>query len=111
MQPLAAKTLVVASGRSCNKEVLAYLLSTHEDNLPLIIGLTATSVGIENVVSRLPGMLLSPADLWLICGAVALCFFALGGIHQTTVAFGTQNAANVKLITELRLRLSLLSLL
>ena len=90
---------------------MAFVVSTHEDNLPLVIGLTATGVGMENVVSRLPSMLLSTTDLWLICGAVALCFLALGGIHQTTVASGTQNAANVKLITELRLRLSLLSLL
>ena len=42
---------------------MAYVVSTHEDNLPLVIGLTATGVGMENVVSRLPGMLLSPADL------------------------------------------------
>jgi hypothetical protein len=48
---------------------------------------------MENVVYRLPSMLLSPADLWLICGAVALCFLALGGIHQTTVASGTQKCS------------------
>ncbi len=62
-------------------------------HLPLVIGLTATGVGMEHIVLSKPGMLLSPADLWLICGAVALCFLALGVIHQTTVAAGTQKCS------------------
>ena len=83
----AAIKAASASGRT---DIYQFWLYAH---LPLVIGLTATGVGIEHVVLSKPGMLLSPADLWLICGAVALCFLALGGIHQTTVAAGTQKCS------------------
>ena len=56
-------------------------LHTH---LPLVIGLTATGVGVRHIVSSKPGMGLSEAERWLICSAVALCLLALEVIHRTT---------------------------
>lgn len=57
-------------------------LYTH---LPLVIGIAAAGVGVEHVVSSEPGVALPDADRWLICGAVALCFLALGILHRTGV--------------------------
>lgn len=54
-------------------------------HLPLVIGLAATGVGVEHVVSSEPGIALSAAERWLICGAVALCLVALGLLHRTGV--------------------------
>ena len=61
-------------------------LYTH---LPLVIGLTATGVGVEHAVLAAPGATLATAERWLLCGAVALCLLALGVIHLTTDAVGS----------------------
>lgn len=86
-----------ASGRT---EIYQLWLYAH---LPLVISLTATGVGIERIVLSKPGMLLSPAELWLICGAIALCFLALALIHLSTVKAGTakcsQRQVNYRIAT------------
>jgi low temperature requirement protein LtrA len=89
---LDASAIKAARAAGCTK-IYQFWLYAH---LPLVIGLTATGVGMEHVVLSKPGMLLSPANLWLICGAVALCFLALGIIHQTTVAAGTQKCSQLQ---------------
>lgn len=65
-------------------------------HLPLVIGLTATGVGMEHIILSEPGILLSQAEQWLLCGAVALCFLALGVIHRTTVEAGTAKCSNAQ---------------
>ncbi len=57
-------------------------LYTH---LPLVIGIAATGVGVELVVASDANVALSDNYRWLICGAVALCFLALGILHRTGV--------------------------
>jgi len=54
-------------------------------HLPLVIGLTATAVGVEHLVSSPQDMLLPLWERWLICGGVALVLLSLGLIHLTTV--------------------------
>jgi low temperature requirement protein LtrA len=53
-------------------------------HLPLVIGLTATAVGVEHVVRSPQHLVLPPQERWLICGGVALVLFSLGLIHLTT---------------------------
>ena len=59
-------------------------------HLPLVIGLTATGVGVEHVVSSDPSTALPDGARWLLCGAVALCLLALELIHLTTLTTGTK---------------------
>ena len=54
-------------------------------HLPLVIGLTATAVGVGYVVTSPQDMALPPEERWLICGGVALVLLSLGLIHLTTV--------------------------
>jgi low temperature requirement protein LtrA len=53
-------------------------------HLPLVIGLAATAVGVEHVVSSPQDLALPPEERWLICGGVALVLLSLGLIHLTT---------------------------
>lgn len=57
-------------------------LYTH---LPLVIGITATGVGVEHIVVSEVGVALPDNERWLICGALALCFITLGILHRTGV--------------------------
>lgn len=54
-------------------------------HLPLVIGITATGVGVEKVVSSDPTLALPDNVRWLLCGSVALCFLSLGILHLTRV--------------------------
>jgi low temperature requirement protein LtrA len=54
-------------------------------HLPLVIGLTATAVGVEYVVTSPQSLVLPPEERWLICGGVALVLLSLGLIHLTTI--------------------------
>jgi low temperature requirement protein LtrA len=58
-------------------------------HLLLVIGLTATGVGIEHTILSKSDIPLAFWERWLICGAVALCFLALSAIHRTTVESGS----------------------
>jgi low temperature requirement protein LtrA len=57
-------------------------------HLPLVIGLTATAVGVEHVVRSPQHLALPPGERWFICGGVALVLLSLGLIHLTTVLSG-----------------------
>lgn len=55
---------IQAARESGRIKVYQFWLYAH---LPLVIGLTATGVGMEHVVLSKFGVLLSSAELWLIC--------------------------------------------
>lgn len=57
-------------------------------HLPLVIGLAATGVGVEQVIEQAGNspMLTAPVR-WLICGSVALCYMALAILHRMGVIF------------------------
>ncbi|WP_088242019.1 low temperature requirement protein A [Calothrix rhizosoleniae] len=54
-------------------------LFTH---LPFVIGITAMGVGVEQVLISQTGVPLADNVRWLFCGAVALCYLALGIFHK-----------------------------
>lgn len=56
-------------------------------HLPLVIGLAATGVGVEHVVSSEAGVAMPDAVRWLLCGSIALCLLSLGILHRTGVIF------------------------
>jgi low temperature requirement protein LtrA len=57
-------------------------------HLPLAIGIAATGVGVDQIVSSEAGIL-PDAARWLLCGAVALCLSVLALIHLITCTLGT----------------------
>jgi len=58
-------------------------------HLPLAIGIAATGVGVEHVISSEAGIALAAAERSLICFSVALCLIALSVIHLITCTLGT----------------------
>lgn len=56
-------------------------------HLPLVIGLAAMGVGVEQVVTSDTQLALPAANRWLICGSVALCYLSLAVLHRTGVIF------------------------
>jgi low temperature requirement protein LtrA len=54
-------------------------LYTH---LPFVIGIAAMGVGVEQVLIAQTGVALADNLRWLLCGAVALCYVALGIFHR-----------------------------
>ncbi|MFB8791064.1 MAG: low temperature requirement protein A [Potamolinea sp.] len=54
-------------------------------HLPLMIGIAATGVGVEHIVSVNPTKAMPDAERWLLCGSVALCLLALALLHLTKV--------------------------
>lgn len=60
-------------------------LYTH---LLLLIGLAATGVGVYHLIFSEPNLPLHTAERWLMSGALALCFLALGILHLITVSWG-----------------------
>lgn len=59
-------------------------------HLPLVIGLTATAIGVEFVIISPQNLVLPPEQRWLICGGVALVLLSLGIIHLTSILSRTQ---------------------
>ena len=57
-------------------------------HLPLAIGLAATGVGVDQIVSSKADAL-PDGSRWLLCGAVALCLSVLALIHLITCTLGT----------------------
>lgn len=53
-------------------------------HLPLVVGLTATGVGVEHVLTSELRAPLPAGERWLLCGALALCLFTLSALHHTT---------------------------
>jgi low temperature requirement protein LtrA len=66
-------------------------------HLPLAVGLTATGVGVEHIVSRQAEVTLPNAERWLFCGAVALCLTALAAIDQMVCRQGTDKSKTFSL--------------
>ena len=57
-------------------------------HLPLVIGLAATGVGVEQVIEAAgSGDALGGPERWLICGSVALCYGSLAVLHRMGVIF------------------------
>ena len=54
-------------------------LYTH---LPLVIGIAAAGVGVEQILLSKPTLALPDSQRWLICGSVALCFLAVSILHR-----------------------------
>ncbi|BAZ70797.1 MAG: low temperature requirement protein A [Pelatocladus maniniholoensis HA4357-MV3] len=54
-------------------------------HLPLVIGLTATGVGVKHIISSEPSVALPPPERVLLCSMVALCLLALALLHRTGV--------------------------
>lgn len=70
-------------------------------HLPLAIGLAATGVGVEYMVSTKTGTILPDSTRWLFCGSVALCLSVLALIHLITCTLGT--ARRRKILSAYRL--------
>ncbi|KST66275.1 low temperature requirement protein A [Mastigocoleus testarum] len=66
-------------------------------HLPLVIGLTATGVGVQGVVLSDASLALPTPERWLICGAVALCLFGLCILHRTGLIFPCKVRARYRL--------------
>jgi low temperature requirement protein LtrA len=56
-------------------------------HLPLVIGLSATGVGVEHIIASEADNALSTPYRWLLCGGVAMCMLSLGLLHRTGVIF------------------------
>ncbi|MBD2678582.1 MULTISPECIES: low temperature requirement protein A [Nostoc] len=54
-------------------------LYTH---LPLVIGIAAAGVGVEQILLSKPTLALPDSHRWLICGSVALCSLAVSILHR-----------------------------
>lgn len=55
-------------------------------HLPLVMGITAMAVGVEELAKLAPLAHVEPGPRWIMGGAVALSLAALGTIHMTTDA-------------------------
>ncbi|MEM7724878.1 MAG: low temperature requirement protein A [Cyanobacteria bacterium P01_A01_bin.45] len=67
-------------------------------HLPLVLGLTATGVGVEKIILS-PGSEFLPApERWLICGAVAMCLISLSILHATGLIFRCKVRAKYRII-------------
>jgi low temperature requirement protein LtrA len=49
-------------------------------HLPLLMGITATAVGVKHLIRLAPGMALPFPEGWLLCLSVAMCVLALNAI-------------------------------
>jgi low temperature requirement protein LtrA len=54
-------------------------LYTH---LPLVIGIAAAGVGVEQILLNNPTLALPDSQRWLICGSVALCSLSISILHR-----------------------------
>lgn len=79
----------IESARACSRKVWAYQLWLYM-HLPLAIGLTATGVGIEKIISRASSLTIPEIERWLICLAVAVCLLSLGVINFTGLIASNQ---------------------
>lgn len=70
-------------------------LYTH---LPLVISLTSVGVGVRHIISSQPGVALSNAERWFICGAIALCFLTLGLLLRTDTISSPRRRAKQRFI-------------
>ncbi|PSB03131.1 low temperature requirement protein A [Merismopedia glauca] len=69
----------IQAARTC-RSIAAYQTWLYV-HLPLVIGLTATGVGLEHLLSITPDLVVPLAERCLICTGVVLCFLSLGIIY------------------------------
>ncbi|MEH1839396.1 MAG: low temperature requirement protein A [Nostoc sp.] len=70
----------IEMARTHGKVGLVYLwLYTH---LPLVIGIAAAGVGVEQILLSKPTLALPDFQRWLICVSVALCSLAVSLLHR-----------------------------
>jgi len=70
----------IEMARTHGKVGLVYLwLYTH---LPLVIGIAAAGVGVEQILLSKPTLALPDSQRWLICASVALCSLAVSLLHR-----------------------------
>ncbi|WP_289501206.1 low temperature requirement protein A [Gloeocapsopsis sp. IPPAS B-1203] len=74
---------VSAVQRARNEGRIAVLNAWLYTHLPLVIGIAATGVGVEQVLLTEANVALPTPQRWLLCGAVALCLLALAILHRT----------------------------
>lgn len=91
---LAGSAIQAARACQCIRTYQTWLY-TH---LPLVIGMTATGVGVKYLVSNAPDLVIAPKLRWLICGAVALCLLALGIIYLTGLTPKTSKRCRLRAI-------------
>ncbi|MDF5714312.1 MAG: low temperature requirement protein A [Rhizonema sp. NSF051] len=78
----------IQAARTCRR-IGAYQIWVYM-HLPLVIGLTATGVGVEHVVSSNPNLALPLLDRWLICASLSLCLLTLGVIYLTGLSINAK---------------------
>ncbi|MEH2437945.1 MAG: low temperature requirement protein A [Nostoc sp.] len=70
----------IEMARTHGKVGLVYLwLYTH---FPLVIGIAAAGVGVEQILLSKPTLALPDSQRWLICASVALCSLAISLLHR-----------------------------
>ncbi|WP_427159947.1 low temperature requirement protein A [Aliinostoc sp. HNIBRCY26] len=72
-------TPIEAAKVSGKVSIMNIWLYTH---LPLVIGIAAAGVGVEEVILHQSKVALPDPQRWLICGAVALCLTAISILHN-----------------------------
>jgi low temperature requirement protein LtrA len=84
----------IQAARTCRR-TRAYQIWLYV-HLPLVIGLVATGVGVEHVVSSKPGLALPSAERWLFCAGLALCLLTLGIIYLTGLSINARLRCKVR---------------
>ncbi|MBR8833765.1 MAG: low temperature requirement protein A [Stigonema ocellatum SAG 48.90 = DSM 106950] len=86
----------IQAARTCH-HIRAYQTWVYM-HLPLVIGLAATGVGVEHVVSSDPGVALPSAERWLICAGLSLCLLSLGVIYLTGLSINAKLRCKVRAV-------------
>jgi len=65
-------------------------------HFPLVVGITATGVGVEKVILGLAKTetILPPGERWLFCGSIALCLIFIAIIHWISCYIGKKGKKN-----------------
>jgi len=86
----------IQAARTCH-HIRAYQTWVYM-HLPLVIGLAATGVGVEHVVSSDLGVALPSAERWLICAGLSLCLLSLGVIYLTGLSINAKLRCKVRAV-------------
>lgn len=62
-------------------------------HFPLVVGITATGVGVLRIFGSDLDVAVPAAERWLLAGALALCLFSLGLLHRTARACAGRRSA------------------
>ncbi|MDX2272415.1 MAG: low temperature requirement protein A [Cyanobacteriota bacterium] len=67
-------------------------------HLPLVIGLAATGVGVEQAVLSDPALPLPEPQRWLLCGSVVLVLISLAILHRIGIIFPCKARSRYRLL-------------